>query len=318
MLQQVSTWTIPLATLVLACNSICAQNYPTKPIRIITAAPGGNADVASRLLAQGLTASMGQPVVVENRPNGVMTYEMGARASPDGYTFMIAADNLWIGQLLQKVPYDPIKDFSPITMATRSPNVVVVPPGVAVTSVKELIALAKARPGELNYASTGTGGSSHRSVELIKAMAGINIVHVPYKGTGPALNDLIAGRIQLMVPAAAAAMPHVKAGRIRALAVTSAAPSPLAPGLPPVAESGLRGYESVLPLGAFAPANTPRAIVVRLNRELAAILSRPDIREKFFNAGAETVGSSPEALAAMMKADIAKWGKLIKDAGIRE
>jgi tripartite-type tricarboxylate transporter receptor subunit TctC len=295
-----------------------AQSYPTKPIRMVTAAPGGNADFATRLLAQGLSASLGQPVIVENRPNGIPTYEIGARASPDGYTLLVAAENLWIGQFLQKVPYDPVRDFLPITLAITAPNVLVVYPPLPVRSVAELITLAKSKPGELNYASTGSGGSSHRSVELIKAMARIDIVHIPYKGTGPALNDLIGGRVQLMIPVAAAAIPHVKAGRVRALAVTSAEPSALVPGLPTVAASGLPEYEAVLTLGIFAPAKTPAAIINRLNHEFVQILNRPDVKEKFLNAGAETVGSSPGKLAATIKADILKWGKLIKDAGIRE
>lgn len=302
--------------MVLGADLVSGQDYPNRPIRIITGAPGGGGDLATRLIAQGLTQSMGQPVVVDNRGN--LAGEIASKAPPDGYSVLVEGASFWLASLLQKTPYDALRDFSPLTLAASTPNVLVVHPSVMANSVKELIELAKARPKALNYASSGTGGSAHLSAELFKSMAGVDIVHVPYKGTGAALNSLIGGEVQLMFSNAASVTPHVRSGRLRALAVTSAERSPLFPDLPTVAASGLPRYEALQILAAFAPAKTPTAIINRLNREIVRVLKKDDIKERFFSAALETVGSLPEELAATIKSEIAKWGKVIKDAGIRE
>jgi tripartite-type tricarboxylate transporter receptor subunit TctC len=225
---------------------------------------------------------------------------------------------MWIVPFLQEgITYDPVRDFAPVTMVVRSPNVLVIHPSVAANSVKELIALAKAKPGVLNYGSSVAGGSPHLAAELFKAMAGINIVRVPYRGVAQAVTDLLAGQVQLMFPTAASGMPHAKAGKLRALAVTSAQPSATYPELPTVAASGLPGYELVAMQGMLAPARTPAAIVNRLQQEVARYLGRAEIKEKFLSTGSEAIGDTPAQFAATIKADMARMGKLIKDAGIR-
>ncbi len=305
----------------LCAAAAIGQGYPVKPVRIVTAEPGGGNDFAVRVLAQGLTRSLGQQVIVDNRggAGGAIAAEVAAKAPPDGYTLLLYAGNIWTIPLLRKnVPYDFVADFAPVTWVARSPSTVVVHPSLPVKSAKELIALARARPGQLNYASGGTGSSTHLSVELFKAMAGVNIVRVPYKGNGPALNDLIAGQVQVMFATAATVAPHLTSGRLRALAVTSAEPSVLAPGLPTVASSGLPGYDSISIYGLFAPSRTPAAIIRLLNQESAQYLRTAEVRERFLKAGVETVGSSPEEFAAVIKSDMTKMAKVIKDAGIRE
>ncbi|MBI3939178.1 MAG: tripartite tricarboxylate transporter substrate binding protein [Betaproteobacteria bacterium] len=317
MLPRFSVWIFSVGMMVLAAGVVSGQAYPNKPIRIVAPEAGGGGDFAARLIALGLSGSLGQQVIVENRggASGIIAGRTVAKAPPDGYTLLFYGSIFWIGALLQDVPYDPVADFSPITLATSSPNILVVHPSLPVNSVKELIALAKARPGELNYAST-TGSTPHLAAELFKAMAGVNIVRIPYKGAGPALNDLIGGQVQLMFPVAAAVTPHVKSGRLRALAVTSVEPSELVRGLPTVAAT-VPGYESVQMTAMFAPAKTPATIINRLNQEIVQVLNRADVKEKFFNAGAKVVGGSPEQLMATMKSEMARLGKVIKDAGIR-
>ena len=241
-----------------------------------------------------------------------------SKAPPDGYTLLIDAASFWIGPLLQETPYDPVKDFAPVTLTDSAPNVLVVNPSLPVKSVKELIALAKARPGELNYGSSSTGSTPHLAAELFNMMAGVKIVRVPFKGSGPAVISLLGGQVQLMFATAGSVAPHVKSGRLRALAVASLQPSALAPGLPTIAASGVPGYEAVAFEGMFAPAKTPVAIIDRLNQEIVRVLNRAEVKERFFNAGVETVGSTPEEFAAAIKSNVAKWGKLIKDAGIRD
>jgi tripartite-type tricarboxylate transporter receptor subunit TctC len=247
----------------------------------------------------------------------VLAIETVAKAAPDGYTLLSYSSSVWVLPLLQPMPYDPVRDFSPITMAANSPMVLVVHPSVAVKSVAELVALAKARPGELNYASGVSGSASHLPGELFKFMAGVNIVRVPYKATGPALNDLLGGHVQVMFAAPAAATAHMKSGRLRALAVTSAQPSALIPNLPTVAASGLPGYEAGVSYSFFAPAKTPAVLIERLNQEIARVLSRSDVKESFLNSGVEAVSSSPAQVMATMKAEIARWTKVIKAANIR-
>ncbi|MSQ73692.1 MAG: tripartite tricarboxylate transporter substrate binding protein [Betaproteobacteria bacterium] len=296
---------------------VCAQYYPNKTIRMVTGTVGSSVDSVARPIAQGLAGNMGQPVIVDNRGGGVVPGETVAKAAPDGYTLLVHASTFYFAPLLQKTPYDPVKDFSPITVATSSPGILVVHPSVPVKLVKELIALAKARPGELNYASGNSGSIPHLAAELFKAMAGVNIVHIPYNGSGPALNGLIGGQVHLMISAAGPLTPHVKSGRLKALAVTSATPSALAPGLPTVAASGLPGYESASMTGIFAPVNTPETLINRLNQEIVRVINTPEAKERFLNSGVETVGGSPQELAAAVKSEMARMGKVIKDAGIR-
>jgi tripartite-type tricarboxylate transporter receptor subunit TctC len=293
------------------------QDYPNKPIRIVTLAAGGGADFTARQVAQGISGPLGQPVIVDNRGSGVLAPEIVYKAPPDGYTLLVAGANLWTYTLMQKAPYDAVRNFSPISLIERTVNVFVVHPSVAAKSITELIALAKAKPGELNYGSSGVGGTSHLSVELFKSMAGINLVHVPYKGTAPAITALVGGEVQLAILDAGLVAPHLKLGRLRGLAVTSAEPSALAPGLPTVAASGLPGYEAGGVNCIFAPAKTPAAIINQLNQEIVRLLGRADVKERFLSAGVETVGSSPEELANKIRSEIVRMGKVIKDAGIK-
>jgi tripartite-type tricarboxylate transporter receptor subunit TctC len=301
----------------VAADTVRAQIYPAKPIRIATGSVGSSGDFIARLIAQGLSGPLGQQVIVENRAAGLILITTAAKAPPDGYTLLLYTNGLWITPLLESVPWDPLQDFSPIAMTHRSPSIVVVHPSLPVKSVKDLITLAKSRPGELNYAAAGIGGSTHLSVELFKAMAGVNIAYIPYKGSGLAIIDLISGHVQLMFATAGSVTSHVKSGRLKGLAVTSARPSELVPGLPTVAASGVPEYEAVSIFGAFAPAKTPAPIIARLNQEIISLLARTDIKEKFLNAGVETVGSSPEQFTATIKSEVARLGKVIKDAGIR-
>jgi len=271
------------------------------------------------MLAPGMSGSLGQQVVVENRggAGGAIAADAVARSAHDGYTLLLYASNIWIIPFLRKnLPYDPIRDFAPITWLAKSPSILVVHPSLPVRDSKQLIALARARPGALNYASGGTGATTHLAAELFKSMAKVNIVRIAYKGNGPALNDLIAGQTQLMFGTSGSVTPHVKASRLRALAVTSPQPSPLAPGLPTVAESGVPGYESLSIYGIFAPSKTPAAIVGRLNRDIVALLGRSEIREKLLNTGVETVGSTADEFAAVIKSDMARMGRVIREAGI--
>ena len=301
----------------IAAAPALGQPFPHKPIRIVSSEPGSSNDYFARLIAQGLTVSLAEQVIVDNR--AIMAGDIVAKAQPDGYTLLSYGTPLWLAPLLRNnVPWDPIRDFAPISWTTSSPNVLVVHPGVTAKSVQELLALARARPGELNYASSSAGSAAHLAAELFKAMAGVKIVRVPYKGTGSALNGLIGGEVQMMFAGTSAIAPHVKSGRLKALAITSAQRSTLLPDLPTVAASGLPGYESSLILGMLAPAKTPPAIINRLNQEIAKILGRPDIKEKLFNTGTEIVASSPAEFSAKIKSEMAVWGKVIKDAGIRE
>jgi len=317
---RIATGWIALGAMLLGAGGASSQDYPTKPVRLVTAEPGGGNDFAARLIVQGLGGRLGQPMIVDNRggAGGLIAASIVAKAHPDGYTLLLYANNVWIIPLLQRnAPYDAVRDFAPITWAAKSPNAVVVHPSLPVKSVTDLIALAKARPGELNYGSGGTGSSTHLAVELLKSMAGVNIVRVIFRGNGPALNALFAGEVQLMIVPVGSLAAHLKSTRLRALAVTSAQPSPLVPGLPTMAASGLPGYESMQIYGVFAPARTPAPIVKQLNDAIARTLGRSDVKEKFLASGVETVGSTPLELADTMKSEIARIGKVIKDAGIR-
>lgn len=295
------------------------QAYPVKPVRLITAEVGGGHDLAARLIAQGLTTSLGQQFIVENRSGAAIAGEYVARAAPDGYTLMIWGSSLWLTPFMRSnVPYDPIRDFAPIGVEVNAPILIVVHPSLPVKTVRDLIALAKAKPGALDYASGQAGASSHLASELFKRMAGIDMLRIPYRGNGPAVNALIAGQVQLMFPTAGSVAAHLKSGRVRALAITSAKPSPLFPDLPTVASAGLPGYECDSMIGAFAPAKVPPAIINRLSKEMALAVNKPEIRQRFAGLGVETIGSSPEALTAAVKSEMTRLGKLIRDAGIRE
>jgi tripartite-type tricarboxylate transporter receptor subunit TctC len=298
-----------------------AQPYPSKPIRIVVPyPPGGFNDTLGRTLAAKFTEAWGQPAVVENKPgaNTVIGTDFVAKAAPDGYTLLIVAFPFAVTpSLLKNMPYDTVKDFAPIAWAAVSPNALVVNPSLPVKNVAELIALAKAKPGTLSYASTGNGSSNHISMELFKSLAGVDIVHIPYKGSGPAVTDLLGGQVQLMFDNAPNVMPHVKAGKLRALGMSSAKRSSFAPDIPTVAESGVPGYEVAVWFGVVAPAGTPREIVQKLNAEVLRILAMPDVRERFQSQGVEPVGSTPEQFGEHIKSQMAKWGKVVQDAGVK-
>jgi tripartite-type tricarboxylate transporter receptor subunit TctC len=309
---------IPAALALPVCAAY-GQEYPSKPIRIIASEVGGGGDFVARLIAPQLASALGQPVIVENRPSAIIRVGVVSKAPADGYTLLLNSGSVWIGQLLlrEKSAEEVVREYAPITLATIAPNVLTVHPSLPVKSVKELLDLARSRPGALNYASSATGGTSHLAAALFANMAGINITRINYKGSGQALNDLIGGHVQMMFPSTSGAEPYLKSGRLRGLAVTSAKPSVLAPGLPTVAASGVPGYESVGVYGMLAPARTPGAIIDRLNREIVRFLNMPDTRERLLATGVETVGGTPDEFSAMIQSDIVRLAKMIKDAGIR-
>ena len=308
--------TIAAATLLVAAQAL-AQPFPSKPVRILTSTPGNSDDLAARLIAQGITGGLGQQAIVDNR--GVVAVEITARSPPDGYTLLLYGSPMWLAPFLrERVPYDPVKDFVPITWATNSPNLLVVHPSPPVKSVRELVALARARPNELNYGSGSPGSTPHLAAELFRSMTGgVQIVRVAYKGSGPALTALLSGELHFMFPSTGSANPLLKSGKIRPLAVTTLKPTPLAPGLPTVAEAGLPGYESASLLAVFAPAGTPDAIVRRLSQEMVKVLQSGEAKDRLFNSGVEAMGSTPEQFSAVLKSEMAKWGKVIREAGIK-
>jgi tripartite-type tricarboxylate transporter receptor subunit TctC len=314
---RVAAWLLAIATMMIGALAACAQNYPSKPIRVVTAAAGGGTDFAARVISAAVTADVGWQIIVDNRAGTNIAGELVAKAPPDGYTLLMMGNILWQVSLLEKTPYDVVQDFSPITLAVRNPSVLVVHPSLPVKSVKELIALAKAHPGALNYSTSGTGAPNHLAAELFKSMAKISMVRVNYKGGGPAVNDLLGGQVQLTFGNIVTVTPHVKAGRLRALAVTSAQRSALYPDLPTVAASGLPGYESTTVFSFLAPAKTPAPVINQLNHEIVLVLNKPDLKEKLLPAGLEIVGSSPEQLGSAMKTELVTLGKVVKDAGIR-
>lgn len=293
-----------LAAAGLLAADLSAQPYPTKVIRIITTAPGSGTDVTARIVARGLTAALGQQVIVDNR--GIVGVEIIAKSPHDGYNLLHYTSPVWLQHFIHDVRWDAQRDFAPITLASKTPNIIVVHPSLPVTSVKQLIDLARQRPGDLNYATGSLGASAHLSAELFASMAGVRFTRIYYKGTGPAVNDLIAGHVQLMFPAAGSITPHVQAGRLRALAVTTAEPTPLAPGLPAVSQSGLPGYESISLSGYFAPAKTPAPIIQRLNQEIVRILNDAEAKQRMANIGVELATSTPEGFADLIKAEVAR------------
>ena len=294
-----------------------AAEYPNKPIRIVTGTPGGGLDLTARVMAPGLTAALGQQIIVDNRTFAVAPPTV-AKALPDGYTLLLYGSPFWLAPFMRDdVSYDPIKDFAPIALTVSGPNVLVVNPSVPAKSIKELIALAKANPGKLNFASSSPGAAGHLATELFKATARIDIVHVPYKGASQALTAVLGNEVQLMVANSGAVAGHLKSGKLRALGVTSARPSELFPGLPTVAASGLPGYESVTMFGMFAPAGTPAPIVNRLHQDIVKVLKQPDVKDRLLASGVEVVAGTPQQLTAAVKAEMSSLGKVIKDIGLK-
>jgi tripartite-type tricarboxylate transporter receptor subunit TctC len=304
-----------------SCGVLAADAFPTKPIRLIVPFPaGGGGDAAARSLAPPLSANLRQQVVIDNRggAGGIIGMELVKHAVPDGYTLLLSTAGFTAMPALYKnLPFDPVRDFSPITMPVSTPNILAVSPSLPVKSVKDLIALAKSRPGELNYGTPGAGSSPHLGGELFKAMAGVNIVRINYKSATTSISEVIAGQIQMTFGNAASVAPHAKSGRIKALAVTRAQPSALFPDLPTVAATGLPGYEMLSLFGIFGPPKMPEAIVEKLHREIVRVINRAEVKDLLANAGIEVVGSTPAQLATSTKAEVAKWSKVIKDAGIR-
>jgi tripartite-type tricarboxylate transporter receptor subunit TctC len=306
----------------LACSTVVqAQGYPNRPVRMIVAVPpGGPADTLARLVGPHLNTALGQTVVIDNRPgaNGGIAYDMAARSDPDGYTFVLVAAGVAINpSLYPNVPYHPIKDFAPITLGITVPNILVVHPSVAVKSVQELVSAIKAKQGGFVFASAGNGTSGHLALELFRLSTGTSFVHVPYKGGAPALQETIAGQTQALFSIALAATPQVKAGKVRALAITSAKRSPVAPELPTVAESGLPGFEVIGWFGWLAPAKTNKAIVGRLNQELVKALGNPEVKDRLLSMATVPVGDKPEEFAGFIRSEYDKWGKVIKAANIK-
>ena len=314
---------VPITTaFMLSAGMASAQDYPHKAIRFIMPYPaGGSIDIAGRVVAQQLADNLGQQVVIDNRTGagGIVGTETAARAAPDGYTLVMGGTGtLALSPHLQrKLPYDPVKDFAPVTLLVIVPYVLVVPAALKVNSVGELIALAKSRPDQINYGSGGNGSAPHLAAELFKTMAGVRLVHVPYKGSTPAINDVIAGQVQLTFTGIPSVIAHIKSGRLRPIGVTSAARAAALPDVPTIRESGVPGYEVSPWFGVLVPARTPPALVTRLNGEIVKVLRSQAIRERFAAEGVEPVGNTPAQFASYIKVELIKWGKVIKDAGIR-
>jgi tripartite-type tricarboxylate transporter receptor subunit TctC len=310
-----------VAALLLALAGTSSGQYPTKPVRfIVPSAAGGGTDIIARAISLKLSEALGQQFVVDNRPGAgqMIGIELAAKSPADGHTILMAASTLAINPVMyKKVPYDPLRDFAPITQAASLANVVVVHPSLPVKSLAELIAYAKLRPGELNFASAGIGTSPQMSIELLKSMAGIDMVHIPYKGTAPGVVDLLAGQVKVMAPNVLTALPYIKSGKLRALAVTSPRRSVALPEVPTVAEAGLPGYDSTQWYGVLAPAGTSREIILRLHDEIVRALRDAEVGKRLAADGAEAVGSSPEEFAAFIKSETEKWARVAQAAGIK-
>ena len=311
-----------LLALLLALVAFPAfSQYPTKPLRLIVPfAPGGSTDIFARLIGERAALTLGQPVVVENRAGaaGNIGAEAVARSAPDGYTLLMATTGVMAinNALYKNMTYDAAKDLEPVLLVASITNVLIVPPDFPAKSVAELIAAAKKDPGKLSFASSGAGSSTHMSAELFKSMSGTDILHIPYKGSGQALPDLMSGRVSMMFENAPGAVSHIKAGKVRALAVTGLKRSPAMPELPTLAEAGVPGYESLSWSGIAVPAGTPRAIVDRLNKDLNSVLGSPEMRQKLAEQGAETIGGPPEAFAEHIRAEREKWSRLVRTNNI--
>ena len=311
---RVAAWLSWSAAMAATTFPLHGQEYPVRAIRIITSGGGGGSDLISRLVAQGITAPLGHAVVVDNRGSGAVA-PLAAQAPADGYTLLGTPGSLWLAPFLGKVSYDPLKDFAPISLTNRTPTVLAVHPALPARSVRELVALARSRPGVLNYASGGNGTTSHLAGELFKTMAGVQIARIVYKTQ--VSSDLLSGEVQVVFGSAGAVMPHAKSGRLRALAITSPKPSELIPGLPTVAASGLAGFEIGTIFGFFAPGRTPEPIIRRLNQEIVRYIQTPEAKERLLGLGVEPVGSTPEELTTVMKSEMVRLGKVITSAGIK-
>ncbi|MGH8665928.1 MAG: tripartite tricarboxylate transporter substrate binding protein [Burkholderiales bacterium] len=313
-------WCIACVVLGSSAGSAFAQAYPVKPVRIVVpSSAGGGTDIITRVLAPELSKRLGQQVVVDNRPGAgtMIGIEMVANSPADGYTLLMGLSTLAINSALyKKVPYDPVKDFAPVTLATTSASILVVHPSLPVKTLKDLIAFARARPGQLNYASAGTGTYPHMTYELFLSMAKLKMVHIPYKGTAPAMIDMIAGQVASMAATVITGMPHIRSGRLRPLGITSLKRSDVAPDIATVAEAGLPGFESLQWYGLLAPANTPRDIVNRLHKEMVQILQSPAIRKRFAVDAVDTVGNTPDEFARRIVSELDKWEKVARGAGI--
>ena len=298
-----------------------AETYPTKPVRMIVPyVAGGNADIQARYIAERLGEALGKQFIVDNRggANGMIGLELAARSPADGYTVLLVANTFTVSPFLySKVPYDTVRDFQPITLIGETPEIFIGNSAVAAGSVKEVIALAKARPGQLNYGTTGHGSPSHLAASLLEFMTGIRLTHVPYKGMPAATLGVMTGQIQLGFPSMTSVLPHVKAGKLKAFAITTKSRSPLAPAIPTMDEAGVPGYESSIWNGILVPAGTPRAIVNRLHDTLVEILKSPQAQERYANVGAEIRYNSPDEFRKLIAAEMAKWGKVVRAAGIR-
>jgi tripartite-type tricarboxylate transporter receptor subunit TctC len=311
------------ATMLLGAANAEAQQtpYPSKPIKIVVPyPPGGFNDTLGRTLAAKFTDAWGQPAIVENKPGGntLIGSDYVAKSPADGYTLLIVAFPFAVTpSLIKDMPYDTVKDFAPVILAASSPNLLVVNPLLPVKTVAELIALAKSKPGSLSYASTGNGSSNHISMELFKSLAGVDIVHIPYKGSAPAVTDLLGGQVMLMFDNVPNVLPQVKAGKLRGLASSGNRRTALAPDIPTVAEAGVPGYELTVWFGLVAPAGTPREVIRQLNAEVVRILAMPDVRERFMAQGVEPLGSTPEEFGEHIKSQMVRWGKVVRDAGVK-
>ncbi len=298
-----------------------AQSYPVKPVRVILSVPAGaTPDVTARLVTPGLASALGQPMVVDNRggAGGLIGAEIVAKAAPDGYTVFISSPGaLTILPHLRKVPYDTLKDFTPISLISVGPFVLIIHPSVPAKTVKELIALAKAQPGKLNYASAGSGVANHLAMELFKQMAGVDITHVPYKGAPQAVTDVLAGHMNMMFNSIAPIVGHIRAGRVRVLGIASAKRSPQLPEVPTISESGVPGFEAENWFGMFAPAKTPQRIIARLNEAVVKVVRSPEIQSQFAALGADAVGNSPEEFAAFVRRDMERYARVVRISGAK-
>ena len=303
-------------------GAVLAQAYPAKPVRVIVpSSAGGGTDIVARIIAPELSKRLGQQVVIDNRPGAgtMIGIEVASKSPPDGYTLLAGLSTLAINSALyKKVPYDPVRDFAPITQAVSSASIIVVHPSLPVKSLKELIAFARARPGQLNYASAGTGTYPHMTYELFLSMAKLKMVHIPYKGTGPAMIDMVAGQVATMAATVLTGLPHIRSGRLRPLGITSAKRSDVVPDIPTVAEGGLPGYESVQWYGFLAPAKTPRDIIAKLHGDLVSVLQSPETKKRFATDAADTVGNTPEEFARHIQNELTKWAKVAREAGIKQ
>ena len=307
--------------LLLACGCAAAQPYPSRPIHLVVPfSPGGGVDISARIVGQKLAEALGVSAVIDNRPGAgtIIGTQLVAKATPDGYTLVMVSSAHAINPgLYRKLPYDSVKDFAPVTVVIFAPGMLVAGPGIRARNVKEFIALARSKPGQMTYSSAGNGSSGHLAMELLKSMSSIDLIHVPYKGGGDLIGDLVGGRIDVSIPSIAAALPLVKAGKLTALAVTSMARTTATPEVPTMAEAGVPGYEAASWYALLAPAGTPRVIVDRLSAETVRVLRRQDVRERLLAEGLEPAGSTPHELAARIKEEIVKWQHVIHSAGIK-